>query len=81
MEGTVNLSEATLYALGDKTMEENEAEELLKEIMAIVNGPESPAPIIVHNLEDLPSVVQEILDIYNDLESVLQDIKGLADWS
>ncbi len=81
MTHTINLSEATLYALGDQTMEENEAIELLKEVMGIINGPDNPSMSIVHNLEDIPSAVQETLDAYNDLISIMDDIKGLTDWS
>jgi hypothetical protein len=81
MEGTLRMSEATLYALENKTMEHDEAVELLQEIMAMLNGPESPSPVIVHNMEDIPSALQELLDTYNDLASAMDDIKNISDWS
>ena len=81
MEGKVNLSEAQLYEMENKTMEPDEAVELLQEILAILNGPDSPSHVIVHSMEDIPSAIQEVLDIHNDLVSAMEDIKNISEWS
>ncbi len=78
MDAHINLSESTLDVLGDRMMEPNEAVELLQEIMALLNGPDNPSSSIVHNVEDLPSAIQELLDEYNNLESTMGDIRDLS---
>ncbi len=81
MEGTTSLSEAQLYALENKTMEQDEALELITEIMEIVNGPDAPNDIVCYNEKFLPSVIIELCERIVDLEDTLDKIQDISKFS
>ncbi|KKN54358.1 hypothetical protein LCGC14_0593360 [marine sediment metagenome] len=75
MEGKVNLSEATLYALGDKTMDKSEAEEILDGIMDLINGPDAPDDTVCFDVQFLPTVILEVLERISEYEDKLEQIR------